>query len=177
MYKNTAAIDAKHRVLLQNLVLTKKTSDLKFMNCIHKTFNVIWVPTCLASFIFSSSPFMMPFHFLLVHTGNESLTWRKLLNTEDTNTHTYPCTNTTKGSQLQLACPFRCNLEGFCNIKQRYITGRFMYSVSPVQYGSTCTKTVNSLQIRIISRYLTVNVQGRIYSLYKLTIICNVENS
>lgn len=55
--KTLLPIDAKQRVLLQKLLLNKKkTSDLKFMNCMYKTFNVIWVSTCLASFIFSSFP-------------------------------------------------------------------------------------------------------------------------
>jgi len=146
MYKTTAAYRCQTESFTSKLRLNKKkTSDLKFMNCMYKTFNVIWVSTCLASFIFSSfPPFMMPFHFLLVHTETERLILRKLQHRRYTNTHTHThahththshsCTNTTRVSNCNLLVPLGVprNLEGFCNIKQRYLTESFKHSVSPL---------------------------------------------
>ena len=98
-------------------------------------------------------------------------------NTEDTqthkhtNTHTYSRTNTTRVSNYNLPVPLDDIWEPFVILNKEISPGRFMYSVSPVRYGSICMETVTAVQIRTVSTYLTVKT----CSLYKLQIICNVE--
>ena len=117
MHKNTAAYRCQTESFTSKLSLNKKTSDLKFMNCMYKTFNVIWVSTCFASFIFSS------FSLLWCHSTSYwfiqrmSASFHGNCNTEDTQTHThthththtrthtYSCTNTTRVSNCNLLVP------------------------------------------------------------------------
>jgi len=89
----------------------KKTSDLKFMNCMYKTFNVIWVSTCLASFIFSSFPLLWCHSTSYWFIQRMSASFQGNSNTEDTqshkhtHTHAYSCTNTTRVSNCNLLVP------------------------------------------------------------------------
>jgi hypothetical protein len=137
MYKNTAAYRCQTESFPSKLSLNKKKLRiLSLWTACTKHLMLSEFLLALRLLYSRLSPFYdaVP---LLTGSYREWAPHFKETPTQKTHKHTYthayiPLCKHDEGFQLQLACPFRCNLEGFCNIKQRYLTGRFMYSVSPV---------------------------------------------